>query len=235
MTGLLVTRLTIIGFLLLVPGLYYFLRFSSGFVRVLSRKFRRGKPYLKGSASDYFLFAMGCLLAALAGGYLLAASALQGGFQPADAPREVGTVKAETLQPGRIRLTFEMGADYPSPRNITADIAGERWALEGEYLRWRAGPRWLGFHSGHRIESVLGSATASGPPEREADSRGGVSGTTGLAYLALRHSRWLPMIEMGSRRTPWMPAEGTLYRIFAGRAGYVLTEQAEEENSGDGS
>jgi len=235
MNGLPAARLTIIGFLLLVPGLYYFLRFSSGFIRVLSRKFRRGKPYLKGSASDYFLFAMGCLVAVLIGAYLLTASALQGGFQPADAPREVGIVKAETLQPGRIRLTFEMTAGYPSPRNISADIAGERWALEGEYLRWRVGARWLGFHSGHRIESVLGSATASGPPEREADSRGGVSGTPGLAYLARRHSRWLPMVEMGSRKTPWMPAEGTIYRIFAGRAGYVLLEQAEEEKSGGGS
>ena len=89
-TGPALTRLTLLGFLLLVPGLYYFLRFSSGFLRVLFRKFRRGKPYLKGSASDYLLFALGCFLAALAGAGLLAASALQGGFQRVAAPREVG-------------------------------------------------------------------------------------------------------------------------------------------------
>ena len=60
-------RLTLLALLLLVPGLYYFLRFGSGFLRVLSRKFRRGKPYLKGSASDYFLFTLGCLAAAFLG------------------------------------------------------------------------------------------------------------------------------------------------------------------------
>jgi hypothetical protein len=32
-----------------------------------------------------------------------------------------------------------------------------------------------------------------------------------------------------------MPAEGTIYRIYSGRADYVLLEQAEEEKSGDGS
>jgi len=228
-TGLSLTRLTILGFLLLVPGLYYFLRFSSGFLRVLSRKFRRGKPYLKGSASDYFLFALGCFVAVLAGAGLLTASALQEGFQRVAAPLEVGTVKAETPQPGRIRLTFEMTKDYPPPRSLSADVAGARWALEGEYLRWRVGPRWLGFHAGHRIESALGSAIATGPPEREADSRGVVSGTPALSYLARRHPRWFPMAEIGPRRTPWMPAEGKLYRIFAGRAGYVLLEEGEEK------
>jgi len=233
-TGPALTRLTLLGFLLLVPGLYYFLRFSSGFLRVLFRKFRRGKPYLKGSAPDYFLFALVCLLAALAGAGLLAASALQGGFQRVAAPREVGAVKAETLQAGRIRLTFEMKEDYPGPGSLSAEVAGVRWALEGECLRWRVGPRWLGFRDGHRIESALGSSLASGPPEREADSRALVSGTTALSYLARRHSRWLPAVEIGTRRTPWMPADGKRYRIFVGWAGYVLLEE-KEKNSRAGS
>lgn len=232
MTGLSLTRLTILGFLLLVPGLYYFLRFISGFFWVLSRKFRRGKPYLKGSASDYLLFALGCFLAALAGAGLLAASALQGGFQRVAAPREVGAVRAETLQAGRIRLTFEMKEDYPGARSLSADVVGVRWALEGEWLRWRVGPRWLGFHAGHRIESALGSSLASGPPERESDSLSDVSGTPALSSLARRHSRWLPVVEIGSRRTPWMPAEGKSYRIFAGRAGYVLLEKEEKGRAG---
>jgi hypothetical protein len=225
MTGLSLSRLTLLGLLLLVPGLYYFLRFGSGFLRVLSRKFRRGKPYLRGSAPDYFLFALGCLLAALAGAGLLAASALQEGYQPVGAPREVGAVEAETLRTGRIRLTFEMKKDYPSARTLSAEVEGVRWALEGEFLRWRAGPHWLGFRPGHRIESALGSSLASGSDEREAGSRDTVSGRPALSYLAGRHSRWLPLLEIESRRTPWMPAEGKRYRIFAGRAGYVLLEE----------
>ena len=219
------TRLALFGLLLLVPGLYFFLRFGSGFLRVLFRKFRRGKPYLKGSAPDYLLFALGCLLAALAGAGLLAASALQEGFQRVASPREVGEVRAESIQGGRILLNFEMKEDYPGARSLSAEVAGVRWAMEGEHLRWRVGPRWLGFHAGHRIESALGSSLDSGPPEREADSRSDVSGATALSRLARRHSRWLPVVEIGPRRTPWMPAEGKRYRIFAGGAGYVLVEE----------
>ncbi len=225
-------RLALIGLLLLLPGLYYFLRFGMGFLRVLSRKLRRGKPYLKGSASDYLLFTLGCLAAALLGGALLLASLLQSGFQRVDAPREVGTVRAETIQKGRIRLTLEMGQDHPAPRSLSVDVPGERWALEGAWLGWRFVPAWLGFHPGHRIEWVLGSASASGPPGREPDSRGLVSGIPPLAILARHHPAWFPAAEVGERRTPWMPAEGKSYRIFAGGAGYVLLEESGEGKAG---
>ncbi len=124
MTGLAMNRLTIFGLLLLVPGLYYCLRFSSGFLRVLYRKFRRGKPYLKGSAPDYFLFALGTFLAALAGAGLLAASSLQGGFQRITDLREVGAVTAESLPEGRILLNFEMKEDYPGAGSLSAEVAG---------------------------------------------------------------------------------------------------------------
>lgn len=227
-----VTRLTAIGLLLFLPGLYYFLRFGSGFLRVLSRKYRRGKPYLKGSASDYFLFSLGCLLVATLGAVLLLAARLQGGFQPLTAPREVGTVKAETIQPGRIRLTLDLGEGYPPPRTLSADVPGVRWALEGESLRWRFGPRWLGFRPGHRIESALGSSIADGPPDREPGSREAVSGTFAPSYLVRRHPAWFPLAEIRTHRTPWMPARGMSYRIFAGGAGYVLIEEKQERKNG---
>ena len=222
-------RLTAIGLALSVPAFYYFIRFGSGFLRMLSRKFRRGKPYLKGSATDYFLFALGCLLVALLGAAFLVASALQGGFQKARGPREMGKVRVEALQPGRIRLKFEMKEDYPGARSLEADLPGARWSLAGESLRWRVGPRWLGFHPGHRIESALGSSVSSGSQDRPADSRAGVSGTFALSYLARRHPFWLPIAEVSERRTPWMPAGEKTYRIFVGGAGYVLLEEREEK------
>jgi hypothetical protein len=227
-----VTRLTLLGCLLLVPGLYYFLRFGSGFLRVLSRKFRRGKPYLKGSASDYFLFAFGSFVAAFLGGMFLTASCLQAAFQTTLAPREVGTVRADSPQAGRMRLTFAMGKDYPPPGNLSADVPGVRWSLEGRSLRWRFGPPWLGFHPGHRIETALGSSRPSGSPERPPDSRGKVSGASGLSYLLMRHPAWFPLARIEVLSTPWMPAEGRTYRIFAGAAGYVLQEEPEESAGG---
>ncbi|HEV8336088.1 MAG TPA: hypothetical protein VGR67_06730 [Candidatus Polarisedimenticolia bacterium] len=222
-------RLTVIGLALAVPTFYYAIRFGSGSLRMLSRKFRRGKPYLKGSASDYFLFALGCSAIALLGTALLVASALQGGFQRARGPREMGKVRVEASQPGRIRLKFEMKEDYPGARSLEADLPGARWSLAGESLRWRVGPHWLGFYPGHRIESALGTSAASGSQDRPADSRASVSGTFALSYLARRHPFWFPIAEVAERRTPWMPAEGKTYRIFAGGAGYVLLEEREDK------
>jgi hypothetical protein len=141
-------------------------------------------------------------------------------------------VKAERVQPDRIRLTFNFTEGYPSPRSFSADVPGVRWALEGESLRWRFGPRWLGFHPGHRIESALGSSSADGPPDREPESRGIVSGTYALSYLARRHPAWFRLAEIRMQRTPWMPAQGMSYRIFAGGAGYVLIEDKEERKHG---
>jgi len=232
MGSLPLSRLTLVGLFFLLPGFYFALRFGSGFVRVLSRKFRRGKPYLKGSATDYFLYAAFSLGVALVGGGLTLASALQAGFQPLSAPREVGKVRAESPQPGRIRLILDLAKDYPRHPNVIVDVPGVRWALEGEFLRWKLGPRWLGFRNGHRIEAALGSTAPSGPPDRQEDARGIVSGTYPLWYLSYRHPRWVPTLRTRLRRTPWMPAEGQAYRIFAGEAGYVLVEDKEKRPSG---
>ena len=87
------------------------------------------------------------------------------------------------------------------------------------------GKAWI-WYAFRRAEKM--AAVPAGPPEREADSRAGVSGKTALSALARRHSRWLPVVEIRSRRTPWMPAEGRRIRIFAGSAGYVLLEEKEE-------
>ena len=223
------SRLTFIGLLLLLPGTYLAIRFASGFVRVLSRKFRRGKPYLKGSATDYSLYAAGSLAVAILGGCLTLASALQGGLQPLSALREVGKVKAEAPGEGRLRLTLTLEEDYPGRRELQMNLPGARWALEGEFLRWKVKPAWLGIRDGHRIEAALGTRAPSGSQNRPANARSLVSGTYPLWYLASRHPRWVPVLETSRRLTPWMPADGTTYRLFAGPAGYVLVEERKEE------
>ncbi len=220
-------RLTLMGLLLGIPGLYYAARFGSGFARVLSRKFRRGKPYLKGSATDYFLFSMGCLAVGLVGTGLIAASALQGGGQPFGGPEQVGTVRVSAPEPNRVRLAIEMSTGHPGPPNVEVNLPGVRWALNGEFVRWRFGPAWLGFRPVHRLESALGSSLAGGPPDRDPDSRAPVAGAYPLWSLVYRRSKWVPGLEWEARRTPWMPAEKGLYKIFVSNAGYVLVAEPE--------
>jgi hypothetical protein len=222
------SRLAIFGFLLLVPGLYYGIRFTSGFVRVLSRKFRRGVPYLRGSAIGYSLFALGSLGVACVGAGLTASAVLQSGFQSHGKLREVGMVEARELPGGRLRVAFRIEPGHPGPAEGEADLPAVRWALEGAFLDWRFGPRWLGFSSGHRIEAILGTRTDTGDPAREADTRSIVAGTYAPWHLAHRHPAWIPHAATSRHRTPWMPAGSARYRVFAGAAGYVLVEDRGE-------
>ena len=228
MTSLALSRLTLLGFLLMLPGLYFTLRFSSGCLRMLYRKLRGGRPYLKGSASDYFWFAAASAAVTLAGGLLLGASVLQSGMQSFEATREVGTIRAEPLPQGRIRLTFEMGATHPGQEVLQADLPGARWALEGEYLQWRGVPRWLGFSDGHRVVTALGSAQSAGAPDRMEDSRSVVAGSYAPWYLVHRHPAWLPLARTSLRRSPWLVPDGSLYHLMVTDAGYVLVAEPEK-------
>ena len=232
MTVLPASRLTFLGFMVALPALYYALRFSSGCLRMLSRKFRKGRAYLQGSATDYALFAAVSWIAALAGILLLAASTLQGGLQSYQGTREIGSVRAETKEPGRMRLTLDLGETHPGLGKAEVDLVGARWALEGEFLDWRAAPRWLGFESGHRVESVLATSRSSGPPERDAESRAPVAGAYAPWHLAFKHPRWAPLTRTTLRRTPWMSAEGGLFKIFVTDQGYVLVEKQDGPRAG---
>jgi hypothetical protein len=226
------SRLTLIGLALLLPGLYYAIRFGSGFLRVLTRKFRRGVPYLKGSATDYLLFAAACLVVTLVGAVLTTVAVLQGRFQTFTGPREVGKVVVDAKKPGRIRLALTLEPSYPGDPRTDIELPGASWALEGEFISWGGRLAWLGFRDGHRMEAVLGSAAASGPAQREAESRIIVSGTDSLWYLAHRQARRIPCLKTTASRTPWMRAESGTFRVFASADGYVLVEV---RDPGDGS
>ncbi len=226
------SRLTFFGLALLLPGLYYTIRFGSGFLRVLTRKFRRGVPYLKGSATDYLLFATGCLAFTSVGVALTAAAALQGRFQTFAGPHEVGKVAVDAGKAGGMRLVLTLDPGYPGNPKTEIEVPGAGWALEGEFISWEGRLAWLGFREGHRIEAVLGTATGSGPALRDADSRIIVSGSDPLWYLASRHAHWVPWLKTISSRTPWMPAASGTFRVFTSTEGYVLVEVRESGSAG---
>jgi hypothetical protein len=221
------SRLTFFGALLFLPGVYFTLRFFSGFLRMLYRKLRKNRPYLKGSASDYLWFALGSFAVTLAGALLLAGSVVQSGLQAFEGTRVIGTVRAESPSKGRIHLTLDLGETHPAPGRLEADLPGARWALEGEYLEWHGAPRWLGFADGHRVTAVLGSARESGEPDRPADSRALVAGTYAPWYLIHRHPGWARMARTSLRRSPWLSADGSTYELVVTDAGYVLVSGGE--------
>jgi len=222
------SRLTFIGALLFLPGIYFTLRFFSGFLRLVYRKLRKNRPYLKGSASDYLWFALGSLAVTLAGSLLVAGSILQSGLQEFQGTRVIGTVLAESPSEGRIHLTLDLGETHPTRRRMEVDLPGVRWALEGEYLHWQGAPGWLGFADGHRVTAALGSAQATGDPDRPGDSRAPVAGTYAPWYLVHQHSAWVPMARTALRTSPWLAAQGETYQLMVTDAGYVLVSGGKE-------
>jgi hypothetical protein len=222
MTLLSPSRLTLFGALLFLPGFYFTVRFFSGFLRMLYRKLRKNRPYLKGSASDYLWFAVGSLAATVVGALLLAGSALQSGLQPFEGTKVIGTVRADSPSEGRIHLTLDLGETHPVRGRMETNLPGVRWALEGEYLQWHGTPSWLGFTDGHRVTAVLGSARDSGEPDRPEDSRAIVAGTYAPWYLVSRHPAWAPMARTALRKSPWLSADGGTYELVVTDAGYVL-------------
>ena len=222
------SRLTFIGALLFLPGIYFTLRFLSGFFRMVYRKFRKHRPYLKGSASDYLWFAVGSLVVTVAGALLLAGSILQSGLQEFQGTKVIGTVLAESPSQGRIRLTLDLGETHPTRRRMEVDLPGVRWALEGEYLHWQGAPRWLGFMDGHRVTAALGSNQESGDPYRPGDSRALVAGPYAPWYLVHQHQTMAPMARTALRISPWLAARGDTYQLMVTDAGYVLVSGGKE-------
>jgi hypothetical protein len=216
------SRLTFVGAFLFLPGLYFTIRFFSGFARLLYRKLRKNRPYLKGSASDYLWFAVGSLVVTLMGALLLAGSALQSGLQTFAGTKVIGSVRAESPSEGRIHLTLDLGETHPGHGSMEADLPGVRWALEGEYLQWREAPLWLGFTDGHRVTAALGSSRESGEVDRPEDSRAIVAGTYAPWYLIHRHPAWAPMARTFLRKSPWLAADGGTYELVVTDAGYIL-------------
>lgn len=216
-------RLTLLGLLLLLPGLYFGIRFTSGFFRMVYRKLRRGRPYLKGSASDYFLFACGALAVAVLGAALTLASWLQGGLQAYTGPEEVGTVHAQRNSGGKIVLALNLVNGYPGEQSRLLEVEGTRWALEGAFLSWRFRAAWLGFKDGHRLEKVLGASRREGAPDRTRETWEEFSGAYPPWTIVHRHP--VPLLKTSRRQTPWMPADGGTYRIWASPTGYILVEE----------
>jgi len=187
------------------------------------RKFRRGRPYLRGSASDYFFFASGSLAVAMLGAALTLASWLQGGLHAYTGPEEVGTVHAQRNPEGKIVLALNLVEGYPGGRSRLVEVDGNQWALEGAFLSWRFRAAWLGILDGHRLEKVLGTTRAGDAPVRSREAWEEFSGFYPPWTLVHRHP--VPLLETSRRQTPWMPADGGTYRIWASPTGYILVEE----------
>jgi hypothetical protein len=225
-------RLTWIGALLFFPGLYFTLRFASGGLRMIYRKLSKRKAYLKGTASDYFWFASACLVVTLVGVLLLAAATVQSGMQPFEGAQKIGTVRVASSQNGRIHLILDVGEAHPGRSQVESDLPGVRWALQGEFVRWKWGPRALGFADGHRVEAILGSFSDTGDPQRPEESRALVAGAHSPWVFVNRHPSWVPALRTSVLRTPWMSSSEGIYDLIVTDQGYVLVAKRESPANG---
>ncbi|HZN04937.1 MAG TPA: hypothetical protein VFD06_15235 [Candidatus Polarisedimenticolia bacterium] len=214
---------------LLLGGGALFLRTLARLVRTIRARYTYGAPYREGQIGDRLLGfvmtwplpALGCACAFLA----LAQAAFQpiGGVDPV----RVGRLDAKRAAWGRTAVRLEPDAAYPSTRGLEGEIEGARWAVEGAFIDWDPGVRWLGLVPGHRVRALLGTRDPSGTSPNKA-LRTTLDVLPRASEQLLRHAGWLPFLKVRRGTSEWYPpAERRLLILYATPEGYVANFIAE--------
>ena len=218
-------RVFVISLLLTTVGLYFTLRTSFGWVGALVRKFRRGVPYMWGSAERAFLVLVpACLL--LASGILLGAAGLGlRRFQPISDMVQVGNLELRKGGGGEISFHFRPVAGYPAPPIEPSGATPRgRWSLSGQFILWKPFLHHLGLHDSHRLAWFLAVSDRSEIPSPDSITR--------RALLPARPGRmWrvltsfpfsLPFVEIREFQSPWESGTPQEIELFAYPGGYLF-------------
>lgn len=210
-------------------GLILALRFGWQAIRNLSRKFRRGVPYLWGSAPRAFLLFLASL-GLLGAGLLLGAAGYElRRFQPVGEMSLVGTLEVRREGSG-LAFSFRPAADYPAPLVPAAVTPGGRWSVAGEFIRWSRPLRWLGLRDSHRLAWFLAVSDPADIPRPEKITRRRLgSGPEGLLWRGLRDwERFLRRAaETREFQTPWETGKAAAIELYAFPGGYLFVHPGE--------
>lgn len=218
--------------ILLIGGGALFLRTLWRLVRTIRARYTFGAPYREGMIPDRllgFVMTWPLPLVGVACAFLALA---QSAFQPIGAadPVRVGRLEAKRAAWGKTAVRLQPDAAYPVPRGLEGEIEGARWAVEGEFVSWDPGVRWLGLVPGHRVRALLGTRDPSGTSPNAA-LRTTLDVLPRATEQLLRHARWLPFLKVRRGTSEWYPpAERRLLILYATPEGYVANFIAEAGN-----
>lgn len=218
--------------ILLLGGGLLFLRTLGRLAKTIRARATYGAPYREGMIADRLLgFVMTWPLPLV--GVLCAFLALaQAAFQPVGGgdPVRVGRLEAKRASWGKTAVILSPDAAYPGTRELEGEIEGSRWAVEGDFVDWDPGVRWLGLVPGHRVRALLGTRDPSGTSPKSA-LRATLDVLPRATDTLLRYARFVPFLKVRRGTSEWYPpAERRLLILYATPDGYIGDFIAEAAN-----
>jgi hypothetical protein len=206
-------------------SLWFALRFLILWLRLLGRKYRRGVPYLWGSAGRAFVLFLPSV-AVFAGAVLLGAAGwgLQG-FQPLTEMVMVGTLEVRDLGPAGIAFQIRPDPGYPAGIRVPDTMATTgRWSVAGQFILWPRALQLLGLRNSHRVAWFLTVDDPSDIPAADKLARRSLlPSDSGRMYDLLR--TWgarLRLVETREFQSPWESGSAAAVDLYAFPGGYLL-------------
>jgi hypothetical protein len=216
----------------LLGGGLLFLRTLGRLVRTVRARYTFGAPYREGQIADRLLGFLMTWPLPLVGVVCAFLALAQAAFQPVGGadPVRVGRLEAKRASWGKTAVSLEPDAAYPGTRGLEGEIEGSRWAVEGEFVDWDPGVRWLGLVPGHRVRALLGTRDPSGTSPKSA-LRTTIDVLPRATETLLRNARFVPFLKVRRGTSEWYPpAERRLLILYATPEGYVANFIAEAGN-----
>ena len=223
-------RLLALTLILSIVGAFLTLRFSVQYARALSRRYRRGVPYLYGSAGRAFFLMVLSLGLLIAGTTLGATGWGLTAYQPFREAVQAGTVQVTSGADRTLSFTLEPGPGYPIGKgNSVTGVPAGNWSVVGRFILWHRSLKWLGLQDAHRVALVLTVPNLEKIPRQESITRVPLDlpGQGRLWKILDSYGRFLPMVETREFQTPWRTGPVTDLQLYASRIGYLLAENTE--------
>jgi len=221
-------RLEIIAAFVSIAGLLLCARGSWRLIQSIRARFTYGAPYRSGTIQDRLFGLLLEIPILLIGAALAFLSLAQSAFQTNEATVRVGQIEAR--RSGWAKASVRMVPDplYPVARVLEGEIGGAKWAVTGDFLTWEPGIKWLGFHDGHRVRSLIGTNDSTGLTPAGRVERTQLDSLPFAAARLVSAARFLPFLRIRTETSTWFPvADHQVMVLYAIGPGY-LAEVASE-------
>lgn len=206
-------------------GLWFSLRYLLLWGRLVVRKFRRGVPYLWGSAQRAFLLFIPSVVVLACGVLLGAAGYGLRDYQRLSEMELVGTLEMRERGPAGTGLRFRPGAGYPGEvREPEAVLTSGRWSVSGQFILWSRPLQWLGLRDSHRVAWLLSVDDPSDipAPDRIARQPLVAPGSDRMWNLLDGWGQRLKLVETRTFQSPWQSGTFETIDLYAFPGGYLL-------------
>lgn len=224
-------RLEVIAALVSIGGLVLCVRGSWRLIQAIRARFTYGAPYRSGTIQDRLFGLLLEIPILLLGAALAFLSLAQSAFQPNETTVRVGQIEARRSGWARASVRLMPDPLYPADRLLEGEIGGAKWAVAGDFITWEPGIKWLGFHDGHRVRSLIGTNDSTGMTPAGRVERTQIDSLPFAAARLASAARFLPFLRIHTETSTWFPiTDRQVMVLYAIGPGYLAEIASESGN-----